>query len=315
MTHSPFNHGAFLMFTSYKIGIACLLLGSSTLGLAQANDTAAIDASEDLKVAAIEALISAPPERALPIVTRVLKGEGSQEMKERALFVLSQIDRPEAQTLLVETARSGDEHLRDEAIRMIGIGGNSDALAGLSQLYESGDRKTKEAVLEAYLIADDADAVYQIAANAKEPDEFEAAVQKLGAMGARDQLRALRNRVEMSEVLIQAYAVSGDTESLTEFAMDGSDPERQAQAIRALGIAGDAKADETLVSIYRNTDSPKVKDAVREGLLISGNDKGVLQLFRESKDSAEKRQLLQTLVNMDSDAVWDVIDSTLKDDQ
>lgn len=301
------------MSMSYKLAAAWMFLGFSTVATAQTEDAPAIEDSEELKIAAVEALISAPPDRALPIVTKVLQGEGSDELKERALFVLSQIDRPEAQALLVETARSGDAALRHEAIRMIGIGGDSDALAGLSELYAGGDRETKEAVLEAYLIADDEEAVYQIAAGAQDPDEFEAAVQTLGAMGAMEQLRALRSRDDMSETLIEAYAVAGDTESLRAIAMDNSNPERQAQAIHGLGIAGESP--DILVGIYRDAGSSMVKDAVREALLIAGHDEAVLQLFRESKDSAEKRKLLETLVNMDSDAVWDIIDSTLENGQ
>ncbi len=95
-------------------------------------------------------------------------------------------------------------------------------------------------------------------------------------------------------------------------ALDGSNPERQAQAIHALGIAGGPDVGKTLVAIWRGTDSPDIKDAVREGLLIAGYDDAVLTLFRESRDSDEKRELLQTLVNMDSEAVWDIIDSTLE---
>jgi HEAT repeat protein len=302
------------MFTSYRIAVICLMFAAA-VGAAQTNDDAAVVASDDLKIAAIEALMSAPPERSLPIVTKVLKGNASDEMKERALFVLSQIDRPEAQALLVETAQSADRDLRNEAIRMIGIGGDSSALAGLADLYTGGDADTREAVLEAYLIADDGDAIYEIAASARNAEEFEAAVEKLGAMGATQQLRALRTRVDMSEVLIEAYAIAGDTESLTELARDSSEPERQSQAIHGLGIAGGNDTDAILAGIYRGTDSPVVKDAVREAFLISGNDKGVLELFRESNDNAEKRELLETLVIMDSDAVWDVIDATLENGQ
>ena len=67
--------------------------------------------------------------------------------------------------------------------------------------------------------------------------------------------------------------------------------------------------------LRRDAGSSMVKDAVREALLIAGHDEAVLQLFRASTDSAEKRKLLETLVNMDSDAVWDIIDSTLENGQ
>lgn len=292
-----------------KFILAALILSISSLSIAQT------DEKEALKTAALEALISAPPERALPIVTKVLRGDSSADLKERALFVLSQIDLPEAQTLLVETAQTGNEDIRLQAIRMIGIGGDPNALTALGAIYTAGDGETKDAVLEAYLIADDSDAVYQIAANTQDAEEFENAVSMLGAMGATDELRALRDRPDMAEVLIDAYAVAGDVESLTALATDSSDPERQAQAIHGLGIAGGDEVGDVLVGVYRNTDAPKVKDAVLEGLLIAGQDQAVLELFNESKDAAEKRELLETLVMMDSDAVWDLIDSTLENGQ
>ena len=289
-----------------KFILAALLIAISSPAAAQTDD------AEKLKMSALEALISAPPERALPIVTKVLDGDSSVALKERALFVLSQIELPEAQTRLIETARNGDENIRQEAIRMIGIGGNPEALATLSGIYAAGDDDTKDAVLEAYLIADDKDAVYQLAVNSQDPEEFEDIVQTLGAMGATEELRALRDRTGDAEALIHAYAVAGDVETLTALATDGSNPERQAQAIHGLGIAGGSGVGDVLVEIYRSTDVPDVKDAALQGLMIADEDEAVLELFRASTDAAEKRELLQMLVNMDSDAVWEVIDKTLE---
>ncbi|HEX5764502.1 MAG TPA: hypothetical protein VFY27_02980, partial [Woeseiaceae bacterium] len=121
-----------------------------------------------------------------------------------------------------------------------------------------------------------------------------------------------RDRPGAAEVLIDAYAVAGDVETLTALATDGSDPERQAQAIRALGIAGGSEVGSVLSDIYRNSGEVKVREAALEGLLISDDDQAVLALFRESDDAAERKELLQTLVMMDSDAVWDIIDATLE---
>lgn len=294
------------MKNPFKTLIACALLGAAATTIAQTDD------NEALKVAALEALIAAPPERALPIVQKVLAGNDSNELKTKALFILSQIDQPEAQTILLDTARNGSGELQLEAIRMIAINGNPEAMGGLADLYASGDGELKEAVLEAYLIADDGDAVYQIALNTQDPEEFERAVEMLGAMGALDQLRTLRERGDMSEELIQAYAIAGDVETLSELANDSSDPETQVAAIRALGIAGDDEVNPTLVGIYRNSDSPDVKEAALGGMLIGDHDEGVLQLFNESNDAEEKRELLELLVMMDSDAVWDIIDATLE---
>ena len=287
------------------IPIVLLIALSASIAFAQTDD------AEALKVTALEALIAAPPERALPIVRKVLDGDGSDELKSRALFVLSQIDRPEASEVLIDAARNGSGELRLDAVRMIGISGNTNAMAGLSEIYAAGDDEVREAVLEAYLIAGDTEAVYQIALNTNSPDEFGDAVELLGAMGAMDELRALRSRDGMSEELIQAYAIAGDIESLLALATDDSDPERQARALEGLAIAGGDEVNDDLVSIYRNRSSADVQDAALQAMLIAGHDEGVLELYRESQDPAEKRGLLEVLVVMNSDAIWDVIDATL----
>lgn len=296
------------MYIFTRLFVATTFALMTSTSIAQSD---ALDDVEELKITALEALMAAPPERALPLLSKVIEGESSDEVKERALFVLSQIDLPEAQALLLETARQGSGELRLEAIRMIGIGGEPAALSGLAELYGMGDGDVREAVLQAYLIADDSNAVYEIAASAESEEDFEKAIEILAAMDAREELRMLRNRAGMSETLIQAYAISGDFETLRELSMDGSNPQQQAQAIQALGIVGGAESNMALVEIYRSSDSPDVREAALDGLLISGHDEGVLQLYRSSQDPVEKRELLEYLVMMESEAIWDVIGSAL----
>jgi len=193
----------------FLAAIALLLLAANSF--AQSSDS---DEQDSLKMAALEALITAPPERALPIVDKVLAGNNSVELKDRALFILSQMYTAEAEARMVAYARDSEGELQSEAIRMIGSGGDNETLAGLGDIYANGSSDAREAVLQAYLIADDADAVFQIAANASDEEEFSNAVQMLGAMGAYDQLRELRGRAGLSESLIQAFAVSGDAATL-----------------------------------------------------------------------------------------------------
>jgi HEAT repeat protein len=287
-----------------------LLTAIGLLVVAGATAQQTNDDTEQLRIAALEALISAPADRALPIVSKVLKGDYSNELKSRALFVLSQIERPEAQQLLVDTAKSGTGSLRLDAIRMIGISGDPDGLAGLGDIYRNGDADVRESVLAAYLIADDAEAVYEIAANTTDEEEFENAVSILGAMDARDELRRLRDKVGSSESLIHAYSISGDFESLRELALDDSNLARQAQAVHGLGIMGGSKANATMLEVYKTSNSAEVREAALQGMMIADYDDGVLELFRASQDNEEKRELLRMLVMMDSDAVMDIIDAT-----
>ena len=267
---------------------------------------------DELKIAALEALISAPPDRALPRVRKILEGSSSDEVKESALFILSQIDTPEAQTLLVETARQSSGDLQIEAIQMIGIGGQAAALSELTTLYEVSDIDVKEAVLQAYMIADDVEAVLEVAMTAEVEAEFEAAVEMLAVMDATEELRSLRNRPGMSESLIQAFIISDDSEMLLEFAMDGSNKERQIEAIEALGIVDRDGSGETLVEIYSGSDDEEIREAALTGMLIADYDEGVLELYRASQDPGEKSELLEYLTIMDSDALWEVIDAALE---
>src|SRR5210317_2239266 len=98
-----------------KLAIALLLVLFSTTAFAQSSDA---EEQDSLKMAALEALITAPPERALPIVNKVLAGDNSTELKERALFLLSQMETAESQARLLEFARDSDGELQAEAIRM-----------------------------------------------------------------------------------------------------------------------------------------------------------------------------------------------------
>ena len=295
-------------FSKLVLGAALLLLATGSL--AQIDDEA-----ESLRMTALEALITAPPERALPIVNKVLSGNHSADLKERALFILSQMETPESQSRLLTFANDSQGELQAEAIRMIGIGGDSDAMASLGEIYRSGNADVREAVLEAYLIADDAAAVFEIAANTNDENEFAEAVQMLGAMGANDELRELRGRAGLSESLIEAYAISGDAESLRELAMDDSNGEMQKRAIESLGIVGGDEVNQTLVEIYGSAANDDVRESALEGLLIAGHDTGVLALYRNAGNAAEKRRLLEYLVMMDSEAVWDLIDNAFEGTQ
>jgi HEAT repeat protein len=269
---------------------------------------------EALKMVALEALMAAPSERALPIVIRVLEGNGSDEMKESALFILSQIDHPDASAQLLNMAQSANGELRLDAIRMIGISGG-DALDNLAAIYNSGDADVREAVVEAYMIAGNSQGLYNIAVNAENNDDFEAAVEILGAMGASDELSKIRASAGVSDAIINAYIISDDADALRELALDGSDLKQQANAIEALGIVGADDAETLLTQIYRDSDSELIKEAALDGLLIGDFDDSVLQLYRSSTSTAEKRDLLQRLVMMDSDQVMDIIDETLAGDQ
>ena len=273
-------------------------------------DTPITDA-EALAIEALEGLIAAPPGRALPLVKRVLGGNQTPRVKQRALFVLGMIDLPEAKTLLVETARSGKGELQSEAIRALGIRGDDDLAASLGEIYQGGDANARRAVIEAYMISDNKQGLLAIAKSAKSKSDSREAVHALGAMGAVAELGELRSGGQITADLIQAFAIANDLDSLLRMAQSEADEDMRAEAVQSIGIVGGDKAQAALRKIYVEANAPRIRDAALTGLLISNDEQGVLQLYRSASDAARKRELLRTLSMMGGDAALEAIDAAL----
>jgi HEAT repeat protein len=293
----------------YPILTALLLVASGTLLAQQRKPTE----QEELALAAMEGLMAQSSERALPIIKKVLNGSQTTLVKKRALFVLSQIEGPEAEEILIQVSRSPDAALRSEAIRSIGIGGHDKSLAALQEIYKAGDADVKEQVLHAWLIADRKEEVYQAALNAKSEDEAADAIHILGAMDAVEELRKLGDRPNASRKLVNAYAISGDLASLRKIAESNADPSLRAEAVQQIGIIDGDAARAALREIYSRSTDAKIKEAALQGLLIADDEQGVLALYRAATTTEEKRALLRTLTTMDGDAALQAIDAALED--
>jgi HEAT repeat protein len=288
--------------------LAALLLAVPVFAQSQR----ASNPDEELALAALEGLMAQSPARALPIIKKVLAGSQTKLVKQRALFVLSQIDGPEAAEILLQTARGADAEMRDEAIRSIGIGGDPKSLDALMPLYTAGGKDVKKRVLEAWMIADRKEAIYQLAVNAKSEDEAAEAIRMLGAMGATEELRKLGERPNAAKGLIEAYAISGDLASLRKIVDGTGEKAVRLDAVRKIGIIDGEASRAALRDIYTRATDAEVKEAAMQGMLIADDDKGVLALYQASKDPDEKRKLLRTLMSMDGDVALQVIDAALE---
>lgn len=267
---------------------------------------------EQLAIAALEGLMAAPAERALPLLKRVLEGQQTDLVKMRALFVLSQIDGDEAQQILLRRARSGSGELRLEAIRVLGIGGNEASLGALKEIYTSGDREVREAVLHAYLISDRSADVAALARLADNEEDAEQAIQTLGAMGALAELRQLGDLGKHGGALVHAYAIAGDLDSLRKLAQSADDTQVRIDAVRSIGIVGSPESAQALLDIYKGSKDAEVRDAALEGLMIQGDEAVLLQIYRASTDAQEKQTVLRHLTIIGGDAALEAIDAALQ---
>jgi hypothetical protein len=291
---------------------ALLLAGAAAAQTAAPASQRSPTEDEELSLTALEGLMSQRADRALPILKKVLAGPQTKLVKQRALFVLSQIDSQEARDILLQMSRSPDVAMRKEAIRNIGIGGDAKSLDALQALYDSGDSDVKQEVLQAWLIAGRKDNVYQAALNAKSEDEAAHAIQLLGAMGATDELRKLGDRPNAPRGLLEAYAISGDLASLRKIADGSGDRSMRVDAVRKIGIINGDAARAALREIYTRTTDEEIRAAALQGMLIARDDQGVLALYRAATTSEQKKNLLRTLTLMDSDAALKAIDAALE---
>jgi len=266
---------------------------------------------EELALAALEGLMAQPGERALPIIKKVLAGQQSTLVKKRALFVLSQINSPEARQILGQASRSPDAGLRSEAIRSIGISGDPKLLDSLQEIYSTGNEDQKDEVLQAWLISGRKEAVYQAALNAKTEEETTNAIHILGVMGAAEELRKLSDRPNAASGLVDAYAISGDLASLRKIAEGTANHDVRVDAVRKIGIIQGDASRSALREIYARSTDAEIRDAALQGMLIAQDEQGLLTLYRAAKTTEEKRSLLRMLSMINGDAALQAIDAAL----
>lgn len=271
-------------------------------------------ADEELADVALQGLLNAPPERALPLLKKVLAGQRSIKTKKRALFVLSQIGTDDAMNVVLDVAKNAREpELRREAIHMLGISGAKSAMERLTDIYASSKSADEKAsVIQAWLIAGRKDLVLKTARDESDPAVRRKAIETLGALGASDELRQLFEATQDAgnrRAIIHSLGVAGSTSALTSIAGNTSLPENErSEAMRSLGIAGRREA---LVDLYAKADTPALRGAVLQGLLITGDSDAVTKLYREARTTDEKKALLRVLTTMGGDQAFDVIEHQL----
>ena len=276
---------------------------------ATSRSASALDEREELKLYALNGLMQADPERAVPVLEKFLKGEQSLLLKERALFVLSQSDSPRARQILLETARSGSPtELRAKAIQMFGIAGEPEDLAALGALYREGSPEIRHSILDAWMIADATAPVLAAAKEEKDAALRGRAIELLGVMDAHQALAELWSSEKdpaLKRKLLDAFAISGNSEMLARAARTEKDPTLRVKAIQGLGLIDDDKAGRELLAIYESTNDPAPKRAVLDGLMIRDDAATLIALFRKETDPGLKREIVQKLSLLDSDEAAD----------
>lgn len=260
----------------------------------------------ELKMIAINSLMHTDPEKAFPLLEKIVRGgSSSKKIRERALFILSQSSSPRAQALLADIARgNANPDLQKEAVRYLGLSGSAQNRQLLSSMYASTtSTAVKKEILHAFMLSGDKAHVVTAAQSEKNPDLRGEAIRLLGVMGGRSELASLygtESSVEVREDIIQALFIAGDTQKMGELARGERNVELRKDAIQKLGLMG-SRTGPTLLSLYANETDRDVKEAVINGLFLQNNARALIDLSKKEKDKELRKEALQKLSLMNDE--------------
>ena len=281
-------------------------------------DAAGSRAKDEEALMAIDALLTSGNKTAVPLLQRVLAGDYSNKVKERALFVLTQVD-PGAADAAFESILKGDapSRLKEEAIRSIAIGGSRASQDRLLEIYRgSSDPKLRRSVLEAWMISGRGDLVRDAARNEKDPDVRKRAIETLGVMGDVDAIRALLPTLtdERSQrAAMEAFGIAGAADALGDVAKNPAFPiEMRVDAVESLGMVGKGKAGPLVMQFYGPDQPKKLRKAAIQALMMQGDGKRLIEIYKRETDPDMKKEVLQAIAITDSDGMLDLVDEVLK---
>jgi HEAT repeat protein len=256
---------------------------------------------EDLKLLALNAIMQQDEARAIPAIQQILNGNGSDKLKEHALFVLAQSNSKQAQDLIGQIARGqSNPALQVKAIHMLSTRGKQ-SVETLGDIYRhSSNDAVKKAILQSYLATGSPDKLVEAARNESDPQLVKTALQSLGAMGATTQLQTFYNETKSSEAkeqIINSLIAAGPKGAavLGTIAATEQNPDLRRRAIRNLGISGGPDLAPKLVSTYQNNNDADTKKAAVEALFLAGDAHDLVTLAKAEKDSALKQKIVQQL--------------------
>jgi len=258
------------------------------------------ESDEDLKLIALNALLTSNADQAVPMLEKFLGSGASPKLRNRALFVLTQSGSPRGRAVVADIAR-GKSHpdLQRTAVKYLGLFGGDESRQILSDIYAStDDLEVKKAVLQAYMTSGNKAGVLAAARGEKSPEMRRAAIRQLGPMGATAELWELYRTDPSTEArkdIIQGLFVGGGGDRIAELAKTETNPELRRTAVRTLGLLGRDSTGATLVSLFQSDRDPEVRREALRGLFIQGNAHALVQLARAEKDPAMRREIVNQL--------------------
>jgi outer membrane protein assembly factor BamD (BamD/ComL family) len=267
----------------------------------------------ELKLLALNNLMHADPEKAVPILEKFLTASQPCKLDDRALFILAQSSSPRARDLMAQIARGErNKDLQRKAIRNLGLFGGRENRQILSGIYtSSSDVDIKRQVLRSFMQMGDKDRLVTAAKTEKDPDLRKEAVRQLGVIGARAEVWQLYQTEQDADVraqVLNALFISGDVTRMIELARAEQDPDLRRKAVRNLGLMGQrTETSAVLMELYANDKDGAIRREVVNALFLQNNVKTLVDLARKETDPEMKKVIVSKLSLMRSKEALDYL--------
>jgi hypothetical protein len=260
---------------------------------------------EELKMLAIQSLMNSDPERAMPLLEKVLQGSATPKEKSKAMFVLAQSGSPQGREIIGRIARGqSNPELQRKAVEYLGIFGGAEARKTMAEIYaSSSEASLKRLILRSYMIGGDKERLFAAAKSEKDPALRGEAIRQLGLVHAEKELAELyqtENSPELRHELLQAFFLAGDVNKLAEAAKNEKSPELRRSAVRNLGLIHSDQSEKALAEIYARETDRGIREEVLNAYFIQGNAGAIVAIARAEKDPEIKKVAVQKLSLMHS---------------
>lgn len=199
------------------------------------------ESNDDLKLYAINSLMNADPERAIPLIEGILKGSSAPNVKKNALFVLAQNKSPHAQQVLADYAKgSGNPDLQLLAIQYVGQSGTKESQQLLISVYgTTSDTRVKNSIIQNLGGARAYDALLNIAKTEKDSSLRDAAIRDIANSrnAPLDGVLELYSSADVNTKHTIADGIAGrrDAKTLIDLARKETDPQMKRFLVERIG--------------------------------------------------------------------------------
>lgn len=198
----------------------------------------------NLRIQALGSLIKTDAPRVIPILKEIALESPDASEASRAIFVLAQSGRPEAQSTVLEVAKRGSELVQIAAVRELGRFGDREVVDDLMQVYTTSNPRVKYQVVHSLGDRSATAALLRIAETEQDRKLKETAIVRLGQTGAREQLVRFyaRAAADLKRPIIVGLFNARAEEELIRIAETERDERIRAEALAKLRLLGTAKA-------------------------------------------------------------------------